>query len=176
VPDYFQALQYPEPRLRLDLADLQKRFYARSRELHPDRFARAPLAEQQAALDASSVLNDAYRALRDPVQRAEYALKLAGFEIGEQRAPADLLEEVFELNMALEELQSGDESVRHQVDSARTKFETMRHELDQQLETLFGEYDAAPSRATLEKIQAQLNRRRYITNLIATASGEKVRH
>lgn len=174
--DYFQALQYPEPRLRLDLDDLQKRFYARSRELHPDRFARASAAEQQAALQASSVLNDAYRALKDRVQRAEYFLKREGLEAGELRAPADLLEEVFELNMALEELQSGDESARPQVEAARAKFESMRSQLDAALEELFAAYDAARDRSMLEKIRGLLNRRKYVTNLIATASGEKIRH
>ncbi len=56
------------------------------------------------------MLNDAYRTLRDPVARAEYLLKEEGFEIGEQRrknVPPELLEEVFELNMALEELRDG---------------------------------------------------------------------
>jgi molecular chaperone HscB len=134
------------------------------------------LAEQQAALDASSVLNDAYRALRDRVQRAEYVLKREGFELGEQRAPADLLEEVFELNMALEELQSGDESARAQVEAAKQKFERMRDGIDAALDTLFAEYDATKNRSALEKVRTELNRRKYITNLIASASGEKIRH
>lgn len=173
---YFEALQYPAPRLRLDLDDLQKRFYARSRELHPDRFARAPQAEQQAALDASSVLNGAYRTLRHHVLRAEYVLKLSGFDVGEQRAPADLLEEVFDLNMALEELQGGDESARAQVDAARVKFEAMLGEIDSRLDGFYAAYDVAGDQAVLEKVRAELNRRRYVSNLIASASGERVRH
>ena len=179
MTDYFQALEFAEPSLCLDPDDLQKRFYARSRQLHPDRFARASSAEQQTALDLSSVLNDAYRALRDPIQRAEYVLKLNGIETGEQRfkdVPPDLLEEVFELNMALEELQSGDEAARAQVDAARARFEQMRQQIDQSLETLFAAYDASRNRAGLEAIRGQLNRRRYVTNLIATAAGEKIRH
>jgi molecular chaperone HscB len=169
VADYFQALQYDEPRLALDLDDLQKRFYARSRELHPDRFARSSAAEQQAALDASSVLNDAYRTLRDPVQRAEYLLRQHGLAQAEQRAPADLLEEVFDLNIALDELQAGDESARPQVEASRAKFAAMRAQVDAELAQLFAEYDAARQPATLEKIQSQLNRRKYISNLIARA-------
>jgi len=179
VANFFDILEYPGVTLALDAADLQRRFHARSRQLHPDRFARATPAEQQAALDQSSLLNDAYRTLRDPVRRAEYVLKLEGFDIGEQRSkdvPPDLLEEVFELNMALEELQTGDESVRPQVDQARARFEAMRDQVDQALEPLFAQYDATRERGTLEAIRAQLNRRKYITNLIATASGEKIRH
>lgn len=170
VADYFQALEFVEPRLQLDLDDLQKRFYARSRALHPDRFARASAAEQQAALDLSSVLNDAYRTLRDPLQRAEYVLVQQGIELNAKDVPADLLEEVFELNMALEEADTA------QVDAARARFEGMRMEIDAKLDTLFAAWDASGGRAELEAIRAQLNRRRYITNLIATASGEKIRH
>jgi molecular chaperone HscB len=170
VTDYFEVLQFSEPRLRLDVDDLQKRFYARSRELHPDRFARASAAEQQAALELSSVLNDAYRTLRDPLQRAEYVLAQNGIELNAKDVPPDLLEEVFELNMALEEADTA------QLDAARARFAAMQQELDARLDRLFAAYDASRGRGELEAIRAQLNRRRYITNLIATASGEKIRH
>ena len=170
---YYQSLEFAEPKLSLDSDDLQRRFYLRSRQLHPDRFARASNAEQQAALEASSVLNDAYRTLRNPVLRAEYFLKHHGFDIGEQRSKdvaPDLLEEVFELNMALEELKMGDESVREQIDHARGRFEHLRQGIDQQLEELFGRYDRQPEPGLLVGIRGLLNRRRYISNLIETAT------
>src|SRR3954462_14290203 len=100
--DYFQFFGI-EPKLVLDTDALQKRFYELSRLLHPDRYSKKSPEEQQYSLDATALLNDAYRVLRDPLQRAEYVLKQAGFEIGEQRSkdvPPELLEEVFELNMA----------------------------------------------------------------------------
>lgn len=170
---YYQALELIQPKLSLDLDELQRRFYSRSRQLHPDRFARASSAEQQAALEASSVLNDAYRTLRDPVLRAEYFLKHHGFDIGEQRSkdvPPDLLEEVFDLNMALEELKMGDDSVQEQIDHARGRFEHLRQGIDQELEELFGRYDRQPEQGLLVGIRGLLNRRRYVTNLIQTAS------
>jgi molecular chaperone HscB len=69
-----------EPRLNLDAAELQKRFYSMSRLLHPDRFNRASATEKQYSLEATAILNDAYRTLRDPVTRAEYMLAEEGFE------------------------------------------------------------------------------------------------
>jgi molecular chaperone HscB len=95
-----------EQKLGVDLEALQKRFYELSRQWHPDRFGRKSPAEQAEALEATAILNDGYRTLKDPVKRAEYLLKEEGFPIGEQRSkdvPPELLEEVFELNMALEE-------------------------------------------------------------------------
>jgi molecular chaperone HscB len=176
--DYFQALGI-EPKLSLDAANLQKQFYARSRELHPDRFMLRPAAEREAAEQASALLNDAYRTLRDPVTRAEYVLSANGFEIGEQRSkdvPAELLEEVFELNMALEELRGGDESARPQLEEARKRFLAMRDEIDSGLGALFQKYDTGGGRATLSEIRAVLNRRRYIRNLINEVEKELAQH
>ena len=106
---FFEFFELPR-NLVIDLKDLEKRFYTLSRKWHPDMFARKSEAEKQQSLDATALLNDAYRVLRDPIRRSLYLLKLEGFDIGEQGTkdvPPELLEEVFELNMAIEELERG---------------------------------------------------------------------
>ena len=177
--------------LHIDLAALEKTFYAQSRKLHPDRFAAKPLAEQQAALAASSQLNDAYRTLRDPILRTEYLLSLQGIQLEEQSraatdlakstgtqkkqvAPPDLLEEAFELNMALEEMRMDpDPNTRRDLEAAREKFTAMLDESQQQLESLWTQWDAAidatdePAKeAAKQSMVALLNRRSYIRNLV----------
>ena len=72
-PDYYELLGL-ERRLKVSADDLQKRFYELSRQFHPDRFMRKSETEREYSLDASSLLNDAYRALKDPVKRAQYLL------------------------------------------------------------------------------------------------------
>lgn len=161
-------------KLVLDSAALQKRFYELSRNWHPDRFSRKSAEEQAQALEATAILNDGYRTLRDPVKRAEYLLTEEGFPIGEQRSkdvPPELLEEVFELNMALEELKRGDDSARPQLESAKENFVGLRAKIDGELETLFSKYDASAAQSqtakqALHDIRGVLNRRRYIENLI----------
>jgi molecular chaperone HscB len=119
-------------------------------------------------------LNDGYRTLRDPVKRAEYLLKEEGFPIGEQRSkdvPPELLEEVFGLNMMLEELKSGDSEARDQLEAARGNFGTMQSEVDRLLQSLFVKHDAAEpetasAKQALHEIRGLLNRRRYIDNLL----------
>src|ERR1700687_3667656 len=118
--DYFSFFGLP-PKLNVDIAALEKGFYELSRRLHPDLNARSGSQEQQWSLEQSSLLNDAYRTLKDPIKRTEYLLHLEGVvleeqsksateqarttgEIKKQIVPPDLLEEVFELNMQLEEL------------------------------------------------------------------------
>jgi molecular chaperone HscB len=167
---YYEALDLA-PRLAIDLEDLKKRFYDRSRQWHPDRFSRASADEQERALEMTAVLNDSFRVLRDPVARAEYFLRERGLELSKD-APPELLEEVFEFNMALEELRSGDESARRSLEGTRAKFTAMQQDADTELDKLFAGYDASQDAATLDKIRATLNRRRYISNLVRDAGKE----
>lgn len=167
--DYFEFFDLPR-NLGIEAADLEKRFHALSRKWHPDLFARKSQAEREESLEASAILNDAYRTLREPVSRALYLLKLEGFEVGEQGSrdvPPELLEEVFELNMALEELREGDDSALPQLKDAKQRFEGMRDELDAELAGKFSAWDLGHDRAALTEIRTLLNRRKYITNLIA---------
>ena len=190
-PDYFTLFSLPQ-HLHIDLAALEKNFYAQSRKLHPDRFAAKPAAEQAAALSASSQLNDAYRTLRDPIARTEYLLSLQGIQLEEQSraatdlakstgtakkqvAPPDLLEEAFELNMALEEMKMGgdDPDARRELESARAKFSAMLLEIQQTLEALWTAWDLAVDAnneaakdASKQAMVALLNRRSYVRNLV----------
>ncbi len=169
VPSNYYDFFGLEHKLDLDLRDLEKRFYSLSRQHHPDHYTLKSREEQQHALDATAILNDAYRTLREPLARAEYLLKENGFDIGEQgskNVPPELLEEVFELNMALEELRSGDDAARPALEEARTKFMGMRDAIDTELTEKFQEYDRSRNRAALSDIRGILNRRRYIRNLV----------
>ena len=169
MTDYYELFGIPRG-LKLSLDELQKRYYELSRQLHPDRFMQKPEAERQRALDMSSALNDAYRTLKDPIKRAQYLLSLEGFEIGEQRSkdvPPELLEEVFELNMALEEMRGGDDSARPQLEQAEKNFSGMLAETDEQIQSLFESYDATQSRDVLTQIRNVLNRRKYVQNLVS---------
>jgi molecular chaperone HscB len=167
---FYEALGL-EPKLALDSEDLQKRFYDRSRQWHPDRFSRASSEEKQRSEEMTAMLNDAFRALRDPVSRAEYFLRESGLELSKD-APPELLEEVFELNMALEELRGGDESARPQLEAAQERFLGMLGDADTELAGLFGRHDQAQDRAVLDQIRATLNRRKYVSNLVRDVEKE----
>jgi molecular chaperone HscB len=182
--DYFSVFSL-EPRLNLDLAALEAEFHRLSRKLHPDRFARASETEKQWSLADTALLNDAYRTLKDPLHRTAYLLKLRGAEIGEEhsgkdrrdpsRAPADLLEEVFELNMQLEEMRMArkageqDQTAEQSLSLARSKFESLVAEVDRDLRAQWMAWDAgdpAARQAAEKEMVALLDRRRYLSNLV----------
>ncbi len=165
-PDYFEFLGM-ERRLSIDPADLERRFYQLSRLLHPDRYVRRSATERQNSLEATAILNDAYRVLRDPVRRAEYVLKENPATSSDRLpAPPELLEEVFELNVSLEALREGDESARPQLAEAHERFLAMRRQADGSLEELFRESDQTREPAVFDRIRVLLSRRRYVQNLI----------
>src|SRR6266852_5429168 len=85
--DYFTFFGFPR-KLNLDTAVLEKEFYALSRRLHPDVFGLADDRERAWSLEQSSMLNDAYRTLKDPIKRTEYLLRLEGVELEEQSKQA----------------------------------------------------------------------------------------
>jgi molecular chaperone HscB len=79
--DYFQVLGVPKI-YALDETDAEERFRELSRKFHPDRFATADPRARRVSLQRSVQLNEAWKTLRDPVRRAEYLLRLSGYEVG----------------------------------------------------------------------------------------------
>lgn len=113
--DYFSVLGVKRG-YGVDVAEMERRYRELSRQIHPDRFARADARARRASMERSVQLNAAWKTLRDPVKRAEYLLSLAGFEVGGEEGtfrrgadggrervpvPQDLLLEVMELREGL---------------------------------------------------------------------------
>jgi len=198
--DYFSFFGLPR-KLNVDVATLEKDFYALSRKLHPDLNAATGSEEQEWSLEQSSMLNDAYRTLKDPIKRTQYLLRLEGVELEEQSkaateqarasgelkkqiVPPDLLEEVFELNMHLEELRMNkkigddDPALLEEIGKAKLSLEAKHEALLQELQTYWKSWDALldngaiDSRDTDERVSVRnkmvdvLNRRNYIRNLV----------
>jgi molecular chaperone HscB len=187
---YFAIFHLPR-KLTIDTAGLERDFYKLSRQLHPDLYARRSAEEQAWSLRQSSLLNDAYRTLKDPVARTGYLLKLEGVRIEDKNAetrdpktrqnhvPADLLEEVFELNMQLEEMRTNltmgedDAALRGDLERAQAQFKAMLASVDEDLrrawavwDTALDANDAAGKDKQKDAMVALLDRRSYLRNLL----------
>jgi molecular chaperone HscB len=199
--DYFAFFGLPY-KLNLDTAHLERDFYALSRKLHPDINARADNHEQEWSLEKTSQLNDAYRTLKDPISRTEYLLRLQGVQLEEQSkaatdearttgtakkqvVPPDLLEEVFELNMQLEELRMNrktgedDPALERDLHAAKQHLISKQNEMLNELSAVWQQWDALIDRSsagefveeterttTRDKMIDILNRRSYLRNLL----------
>lgn len=151
-----------ERRLGLDRSDLQKRFHRLNRRLHPDYFRLRSSEEQTISLEASAAVNTAYRALRDPVGRVEYLLELEGLGLGtagQAKPPADLFEEILELQEARMELQTADAdeapALRARLEGARTELGSRRARAETELTACFPEWDAGDD-ATRQRVLGRM--------------------
>jgi molecular chaperone HscB len=188
--DYFSFFGLPR-KLSIDLADLDQRFRRLSRQFHPDYFYTASGQERVASLERASYLNDAYRVLKQPLDRAEYLLKIEGLpSVGKHQdaheLPAGVLEEVFELNEELDGIRTAREAgaspadLGARLEAARRPVEERAARQEAQLAAFFQRWDKqldeqAPAdvrRATLESIRGLLQERSYVANLIAAANRE----
>ncbi len=192
---YFEIFSLP-PKLTVDTAALERNFYKLSRQLHPDLYARKSAEDQAWSLRQSSLLNDAYRTLKDPVARTAYLLKIEGVRIEDEnaedrdpqakqnRVPADLLEEVFELNMQLEEMHANlkmgedDPALRGDLERAQVQFKGMLASVDDDLRRAWAAWDAAldandhPVKdKQKDAMVALLDRRSYLRNLLREVEG-----
>ncbi len=106
--DHFARLGLPAA-LDLEPAALDKAYFARQRQWHPDRFVAKPAEERMRASAEAAALNDAYRTLRDPLSRAVYLAELRGVELpgdGKTIDDPDLLMEAMEAREALHEAET----------------------------------------------------------------------
>ena len=193
--DYFTFFGLPR-KLNLNVANLEREFYQLSRKLHPDLYSRADLREQEWSLEQSSQLNDAYRTLKDPIKRTEYLLRLEGVELEEQSksateqaratgqvkkqvVPPDLLEEVFDLNMQLEELRmqkkmgEDDPALIEEIGRQKLELEEKHEALLEELKKDWNDWDRAIDSGTdadrlavRDRMVDRLNRRNYLRNLV----------
>ena len=186
--DFFSVFGL-EHRLNIDLPALEQEFHRLSRRLHPDRFAHASENEKQWSLADTALLNDAYRTLKDPLRRTEYLLKLEGAEIAasaaarsetafvrnQKKVPADLLEEVFDLNMQLEEMRMAkkmgqeDPELKESLRKAKERFAGLVNAVDRDLRAQWAIWDAGDAAArqpAQRAMVALLDRRRFLSNLV----------
>lgn len=127
--NHFELFELPQA-YELDLDALEDGYRAMNRLVHPDRFATAEAREKRFSLEWSTLLNEAYATLRDPLRRAEYLLNLSGVPSqDESRTVMDpsFLSEQMEFRERLEEARDSDdplaalEELRRDIRSATTE-------------------------------------------------------
>lgn len=125
------------PKLGVDTADLKRRFYQKSRELHPDFHSMEDEETQAKTMDLAAFNNKAYHTLRDPSKRIQYVLQQKNLlaEEGENKLPQAFLMEMMDLNEALMDVKmdptpEGTASVKDQIAQ-------LRDELDGSIASLF---------------------------------------
>jgi len=158
-PDHFSVLGLPR-RWHIDGKDIDRAWRARSRLVHPDRFAGKSAVERRMSLQWTAAINGARRALRDPIKRGWYLAtgKARPREDGRIPLDPDFLEEIFELQM---EAQADPDGVAAQ---ARSLHDRVMADLD-------ARFSAWEESGQLDgpAIEELLARSKYLDNLVNPA-------
>lgn len=167
--DYFQFYELPET-FRPDEAALRRKYYALSREHHPDFHATASAEHQQETLNLATLNTNAFRTLSSPDLRMAYILSKHGLlEEGKQELPNDFLMDVMDLNEQLMELEFEPDpeaavSVEHEVDA-------ISDTLDAGIEPVLAGYEGLPPDVrpqALQQVRTYYLKRRYLLRIRET--------
>src|SRR5687768_4980860 len=93
------------PAFALEGETLERSYREIQSKIHPDRFAHAGDAERRASLQWTTRVNEAYRTLKDPVQRARHLLELHGVDVAFETntaMPSEFLMQQMDMRRALE--------------------------------------------------------------------------
>jgi molecular chaperone HscB len=165
-----------------DDTTLRTHFLERTRQFHPDRFATADEETQENALEATSLLNNIYRTLKDPFARAEYLLQIErNIKIDDLkgRPPQDIFAEILEIQEAVMEYHEArdednleqQEIIKANLMTKKSLFEAKYESVKADLNLLFTRWDGETSNQNLlldamtEIIATRRYLQRVITNL-----------
>ncbi len=122
--NYFEFMGLPVA-FKIDEAALRKKYYANSRDIHPDYFSLSDTGQREWALEQTTINNEAWATLSDFDKRMEYVLRLKG-KLGDaanpDTLPQDFLMEMMDINEAIMDLQ---------MDFDRERYEKTLREVDE---------------------------------------------
>jgi molecular chaperone HscB len=165
--DLFAVLGLPRE-LAVDVEDLERRYHAASRTVHPDRYVTAGARELELSVAASAAVNRAYRTLKDPIARGRYWLELHGRRLGDSgpRVPPEIAAEVFETQEKLEELRGARdgaaEALKREVGVLRAAFDDRLNALRDRLAR---DYEG-PETPSLDELRQRLSEIAYLRTLL----------
>src|SRR6266480_2405061 len=123
-----------EPVFALNADSLDSAYRDIQAKVHPDRFAHAGDAERRASLQWTTRVNEAYRTLKDPLQRARHLLELRGVDVAFETntaMPADFLVQQMALRESLEEAVEAEDAAS--LDSLRKGLVEEQRRLEKQI-------------------------------------------
>jgi molecular chaperone HscB len=157
--NHFDLLGLPAC-FRIDAAALERAYRALQSDVHPDRHVGGTDAEKRLALQASARVNEAYRALQDPVARAEYLLHLRGVDV---RTETDNALPVAFLTQQLERREDAEEAADSQDEP---RLAALVDAVRADAAGLQAEVEAALDAGDLERGRRRVRELRFLTHLV----------
>uniref|UniRef100_A0A1I8EDQ1 J domain-containing protein n=1 Tax=Wuchereria bancrofti TaxID=6293 RepID=A0A1I8EDQ1_WUCBA len=124
------------PGFNVDLSLLKMNFLKLQSFVHPDKFSKCSQKEKEISENCSRYLNEAYKTLIEPLERAKYLLTLKGEPLDDKDAvdSKDFLIEMMELN-ELVVISNDTNELKTLLDEVKTKIQLLGREFANSIET-----------------------------------------
>lgn len=146
---------------------VKAKFYALSKQFHPDFYANESEEKQQKVLDLSTLNNKAYQTLSNAKKRLKYVLELKGIVETDEayQLPQSFLMEMMDINEALMDLEFEPDAEKSA--QVRLDVEAIEKDLADELYDLMKHFDSNPkeSDALLPSIKDNFYRQKYIDRI-----------
>ena len=158
MSQYFTLFQL-EPAFDIDAENLEQTYRALAARFHPDKFASASAFEQKQAVMMSSTINDAYRTLKNPIDRAAYLLKTLGID-------ADAPEHTsFAPDFLMHQMEWRETLMEARAESDLKTLENLNDEIRAEQEKLFCDLKQSFARQDYDTAAQQVRQGRFLDKL-----------
>ena len=158
MSQYFTLFQL-EPAFDIDAENLEQTYRALAARFHPDKFASASAFEQKQAVMMSSTINDAYRTLKNPIDRAAYLLKTLGID-------ADAPEHTsFAPDFLMQQMEWRETLMEARAESDLKTLENLNDEIRAEQEKLFCDLKQSFARPDYDTAAQQVRQGRFLDKL-----------
>ena len=161
--NYFEIFGLPIL-LKVDKADLPKRFFELSRKFHPDFYANATPSEKEKALEITANLNKAFKTFKDEDDTIKYVLQLKGLLEEEEKyqLPPGFLMEVLEINEKLMDAED-DPNLKIHLQSA---IDNLQAEIYTPVKNIIETYhDGVTTEQELLQVKEYYYKKKYLTRI-----------
>ncbi|WP_127203246.1 Fe-S protein assembly co-chaperone HscB [Neisseria meningitidis] len=158
MSQYFTLFQL-EPAFDIGAENLEQTYRSLAARFHPDKFASASAFEQKQAVMMSSTINDAYRTLRNPIDRAAYLLKTLGID-------ADAPEHTsFAPDFLMQQMEWRETLMEARAESDLKTLENLNDEIRAEQEKLFRDLKQSFARQDYDTAAQQVRQGRFLDKL-----------
>ena len=158
MSQYFTLFQL-EPAFDIDAENLEQTYRALAARFHPDKFASASAFEQKQAVMMSSTINDAYRTLKNPIDRAAYLLKTLGID-------ADAPEHTsFAPDFLMQQMEWRETLMEARAESDLKTLENLNDEIRAEQEKLFCDLKQSFAHQNYDTAAQQVRQGRFLDKL-----------
>jgi molecular chaperone HscB len=150
-----------------DQSAVKTKFYAFSKQFHPDFYANESEEKQQEVLERSTLNNKAYQVLSNPKKRLKYVLELKGIVETDEgyQLPQSFLMEMMDVNEVLMDLEF--EPDAEKLEQVKGDVGSIEKDLANELNDLINQFDSNPAEydALLPSIKDNFYRQKYIDRI-----------